>query len=373
MILLTGFYDDPDPRRRGELLECLKRNAANDLIDEVRVFIEDATVLEIISATIPSNQSKVRLIPLGRRVTFRFLFDYANEILKGRTVVVANADIFFDETLGRLNGYDLNGKLLCLSRWNVQPDGSTQLLEHSYSQDAWIFQTPIPEINCDFYLGLPACDNRLAWEAEQAGLEISNPARTLHANHLHLSRIRRYTEAQRLRGGVKSIAATALETPYPSALGPPPSVPCAAVAFRETMGYTIETLDVGASSHNNDHLPFQSIPEPLRGRKFTQVVSFSASEIEIEFLSAGKLYVLVGTDWGGHEPATNWLRQTGYKEDLSLARTGRDTAFEIWSLVAEAGERFVIPTQVMLVSDHLVKRMGLDNISSVVRTIRLAK
>jgi len=361
MILLTGYYHDPDPHRRGEFLECLKRNAANDWIDEVRVFIEDATAPE----TISTDQRKVTLIPLRRRVTFRFLFDYANQHLKRQTVVIANADIFFDETLRRLNGYDLRGKLLCLSRWDVQADGSTVFFEHPSSQDAWIFQAPIPEMTCDFHLGLPACDNSLAWEAEQAGLEISNPARTLHANHLHVTGIHRYVERQRLSGPVKSISATALVTPYPSELGPPPSVPCAALAFSETMGYTIATLDAGASSHNNDHRPFESIPERLRGRRFTQVVSGGVSEIEIEFLSAGKVYVLVGTDWGGHDPATEWLRRTGYKENLSLARTGRGNAFEIWSLVAEAGKRFVIPTQVMLVSDHLVKRNGLNNHSSI--------
>src|SRR5262249_21741690 len=54
----------------------------------------------------------------------------------------------------------------------------------------------------------------------------------------------------------------------------------------------------------------------------------------------------------------------GYKENLSQASTERDNAFEVWSLVAEAGQRFVIPTQVMLVSDHLVKRNGLDHVSS---------
>ena len=362
MILLTGFYHDPDPHRRGELLECIKRNLANDWIDEVRVFIEDATAPETISELL--DHRKLRSIELGRRVTFRFLFDYANENLKGQIVLVANADIYFDETLRRLQGYDLNRKLFCLSRWDVQPDGSTVFFEHPSSQDAWIFQAPIPEMNCDFHMGLPACDNRLAWEAEQAGLLISNPSRTLHVNHLHLSRIHRYTERQRLSGSVKSITATALETQYPSDLGPPPLVPCAAVAFSEKMGYTIANLDFGVSSHNNDHRSFESIPEPLRGRRFSQVVSSKVSEVEVEFLSAGKLYVLVGTDWAGHEPATDWLRRTGYKENFALARTARGTCFEIWSLVAKAGERFVIPTQVMLVSDHLVRRDGIDNFSS---------
>src|SRR5207249_5485151 len=101
------------------------RNAANERIDEVHVFIEDNTDPETILVTRSSGRSKVKLIQLGKRVTFRFLFDYANENLKGRTVVIANADIFFDETLGRLHGYDLTGKLLCLSRWDVQADGST--------------------------------------------------------------------------------------------------------------------------------------------------------------------------------------------------------------------------------------------------------
>src|SRR5215213_3954079 len=82
MILLTGFYHDGDLRRRGELLECIKRNAANEWIGEVRIFIEDATAPETISA----DEPKVTLIPLGRRLTFRFLFDYANEHLEGQTV-----------------------------------------------------------------------------------------------------------------------------------------------------------------------------------------------------------------------------------------------------------------------------------------------
>jgi hypothetical protein len=367
MILLTGFYHDPDPRRRGELFECIERNAANARIDEVRVFIEDATLPETISVTIPSNLSKVRLIPLGRRVTFRFLFDYANENLKGWTVVAANADIFFDETLGRLNGYDLTGKLLCLSRWDVQADGSTALFEHPSSQDAWIFQAPVPEIACDFHLGLPGCDNRLAWEAEHAGLQLFNPARTVRANHLHLTAVHRYDERQRLAGPVKSITAMALETQYPSQLGPPPQAPCAAVAFNEQMGYSIAKLDLGASSHNNDTRPFKSIPQTLIGRSFTQVVSSVVSEVEIEFLTAGKLYVLVGNDWEGHYPATAWLSKRGYKEDLALVETERGTGFEVWSLAGEAGQSFILPTQVMLVSDNLLTINGEPRSNGVER------
>jgi hypothetical protein len=39
MILLTGFYLDPDPARRGEFLECIRQ--ANDAFDEIHVFTEN--------------------------------------------------------------------------------------------------------------------------------------------------------------------------------------------------------------------------------------------------------------------------------------------------------------------------------------------
>src|SRR5205814_1982921 len=272
--------------------------------------------------------------------------------------IVANADIFFDESLARLEGYDLTGKLLCVSRWDVQPDGSVKFFAQSDSQDAWIFRTPIPEFPSDFQLGVPACDNRLAWEAERAGLKVINPAPSIRAGHLHLSQVRRYSERQRLAGPVKCVPVRALETRYPSARGPAPKAPAAAVAFSETMGYAIKRLEIGASSHTNEQRPLITISEPLAGLSFTQVVACAVSPVEIEFLTSGKLYVLVGDDWEGHYPATTWLNEHGYREDLPLLETRLGTGFEVWSLIGDPGQCFVLPTQVMLAADRLVRTNG---------------
>ena len=122
------------------------------------------------------------------------------------------------------------------------------------------------------------------------------------------------------------------------------------------MGYTITRLEDGVSSHNNDPRPFTVIPEPLKGLQFTQVVASVVSPIEVEFLTPGKLYVLVGNDWDGSYSAKAWLCQAGFREGLPLAETSRGNAFEVWSLVGEAGERFVLPTQVMLVADRLSRK-----------------
>jgi 2-O-methyltransferase len=350
MILLTGFYEDADLRRRGEILECVRRNTGNDHIDEIHLFVEGPLDADgLLAAYPPLAAAKIRLIPQGRRVTYRRLFDYANERLPGRRVIIANADIYFDHTLARLGAYDLSGKLLCLSRWDAQSDGSARFFDHPASQDAWIFQTPIREFPCDWSLGVPGCDNRLAWEAERAGLALSNPSRSLRACHLHSSGVRRYSEAHRLAGPTRQVFARFLEAPRPA-----PNLPCASVAFRESMGYTIARLEVGASSHNNDPRPFAAVPAPLAGLEFTQVVSMSVSPVEVEFITAGKLYALVGNDWEGYYPATTWLVEEGFKEDLPLVETRRGNAFEVWSLVGEAGRRFVIPTQVMLAADRLV-------------------
>lgn len=354
MILLTGLYEDADLSRRSELIECLNRNVENDHLDEIHLFVEEPLELGgLLTRHSVLAAAKIRLIAHGRRVTYQGLFTHANSGLLGHRVIVANADIFFDHTLACLDGYDLSGKLLCLSRWDVQPDGSAHFFDHPASQDAWIFQAPIPDLPCDFHLGVPGCDNRLVWEAEHAGLALYNPSRSLRAYHLHLSGVRRYRERQRLAGPTKAIPAGFLRAPRLA-----PILPCAIVAFRETMGYTVARLETGASSHNNDPRPFTAVPEPLAGLEFTQVVASSVSSVEVEFLTPGKLYVLVGNDWEGYYPATTWLSEQGFKEDLPLVETRRGTAFEVWSLVGGASGRFVLPTQVMLAAARLVKNDG---------------
>src|SRR5258708_8819925 len=89
-------------------------------------------------------------------------------------------------------------------------------------------------------------------------------------------------------------------------LGVGPPLPCAQVAFREAMGYTLARLAPGISSHNNDPRPIVAVPPPLAGRCFTQVVACSVSPVDVRFLTAGKLYVLVATDWSGYGPPLPW-------------------------------------------------------------------
>jgi hypothetical protein len=337
--LLTCFYADPDPARRAEFVDCLARNASNEAVDEIHVFLEDGTPPDI-------DDDKIRLVDHGRRATYGDLFAYANARLSGRRVAIANADIYFDAGLARLDAVDLRDTLLCISRWDVEQDGSARLFEHGESQDAWIFDTPIRQFPCDFPLGVPGCENRLAWEAAAAGLAVHNPARSLRAFHLHLSLVRRYTARERIGGAVLSIPA--------DFLGPARAAPTASAAFREEMGYAVRTLAPGVSSHVNAERPFTQIPEALHGLRFTQVVAGNAAPVELELTRRGKLFVLAGDDWDGFDVARAWAAEHGFHERLPRVETATGTGFEVWSVVGEAGDRFVAPTQVMLVGRRLV-------------------
>jgi hypothetical protein len=415
MILLTGFYNDASQERTGEFLECVWRNADNVYVEMIIVFLEDQLSSLDAQVRFPAlAHPKVELIEYGRRLTYAQLFEYANHHLAGAGVIIANGDIFFDETLGLLETQSLTGKLFCLSRWDESPDGTSRHYDQPCSQDAWIFEPPLPRIDADFSLGSPGCDNRVAFEAERAGLAVSNPSRSVRARHLHHSGIHRYTQKDRIPGPIRLVPASFLEVPLertkpprprpedfqshrgakadhmadtrareieavlkpyfggvmPHTLrselrhavaaridGPPPprDVPLGSVAFREDMGYTIAQLELGVSTHNNDARPLVSVPPPLAGMWFTQVVANRASPVEIQFRTAGRVYVLAAPGWEGYAPAMAFLDDAGWREPVEGLQTRDGTVFQPWSLVGDAGERLVIPTQVMLAAAELIR------------------
>lgn len=413
MNLLVGFYNDANRSRTDEFIECVRRNVANAHLHSITIFLEDQVSAQETRILFPTlSHSKVQLVEHGKRLTYAHAFDYANRHLAGAGVIVANADIFFDETLALLESESLVGRMLCLSRWDEATDGSFRHFDRPDSQDAWILEAPWPRIDSDFCLGKPGCDSRIAYEAERAGLAVSNPSRSLRARHLHNSGIRHYTPAERLSGPIRLVPASFLGVTadgaklnrangFPSHRGfrkecvvnaryreieavlsphfggamprglrreliravsirsegpaPPRDQPLAAVAFREAMGYTLATLEPGVSTHNNLSRPLVSVPDALTGIQFTQVVANYAAPVEIEFQSAGRLFVLAAPGWEGYAPAMVFLDDAGWREPIEPLRTNDGITFEPWTLAGNAGERLVIPTQVMLAATKLLR------------------
>jgi hypothetical protein len=347
-VLVGAWYREREPVRWQELVTCLARNVANPHIAEVHLLLEEADVECPLL-----GHPKLRVFAHGRRATFRALFDHANRSLAGRSVIVANADIHFDDTLERVGAGDLDGALLCLSRWELGG-----LYEEPRSQDAWLFAAPLPDIACDFELGRPGCDNRLAWEAQRAGLRVANPARSVRAHHVHASAIRRYSERDRVPGETAEVPAITLGTLRRRRAGTPAAA-LAAVSFREAMGYRIARLAAGVSSHVDLERPFARIPERLAGCSFTQLVGAAMSPVAVELATSGSVYLLAERNGPASRRVRAWLRVTAEREPEADLQTTHDNGFEAWSVTGEPGDTLAVPGPVLLVAATLARAADL--------------
>ena len=178
--LMVPYYGDTLPARQEELDYCIVRNTENPHVARVFLFMEGTP------DTSRFASPKVTEVSIGRRMTYEDGFRSANAELRGQLCIIANTDIYFDESLRYLSGLNMERRCFCLSRYDVQADGSAALVEHS-GMDAWIFVAPITGVRSDFPLGVQNCDLRIAYELHRGGYAVSNPNRLITAWHLHTS------------------------------------------------------------------------------------------------------------------------------------------------------------------------------------------
>lgn len=105
--------------------------------------------------------------------------------------VIANSDIYFDETLLLANNIK-HGEVYALTRYDIKR-GQARFFDRPDSQDVWIFRGGINPIDgADFHLGVGGCDNRIAYLLNKAGYKVTNPSLSIKTYHLHESGIRTF-------------------------------------------------------------------------------------------------------------------------------------------------------------------------------------
>ena len=183
--LYTSYYQDKNATRQKELLYCLTQNINNPLIDNVYLIVEGEAKLPISDKLIIIN---------ANRPTYRNFFDLVNTTVTGPNdiSIIANTDIYFDSSLSEIELKDR--QCIALSRWDKKKDG-LRLHNERYSQDSWIFKGKIRNVRfCDFYLGIPGCDNRIAYELNRASYRLFNPANKIKSIHYHQSDLHNYNQ-----------------------------------------------------------------------------------------------------------------------------------------------------------------------------------
>ncbi|MCK9567853.1 hypothetical protein M0R72_02735 [Candidatus Pacearchaeota archaeon] len=141
-----------------------------------------------ISRCIDLNKSNTNfnyhLLNSPERMSYQSIFNRINEQTLGDNVnVIANIDIYFDETVLLLNKIGEN-QFVAISRYESESaDLDPQTAK--YSQDVWAWKGRVRIENANFYLGVLGCDNRIAAEAQLVGYEVINPSFSIRIYHYH--------------------------------------------------------------------------------------------------------------------------------------------------------------------------------------------
>ena len=218
MNLLIEYFKSKNDARDKEYLFCIQQNLFNKFVEKVFVFISDESELVL-------TNDKLVIVKTQNRPTFRDLFEYANDHLREQICVIANTDIFLDETLSNLIDFNFTDVFISLTRWDVfnvenkwvmryynhpwkdhyLPDGTRSEEESittgDLSQDAWIFKSPIKvDDRSNFLMGKPGCDNRISQVLHELGYDVRNPSQQIIIKHLHQTNYRTYTQNDTVLG-----------------------------------------------------------------------------------------------------------------------------------------------------------------------------
>lgn len=173
--LFYNYYEDKDPERKKEIDFCFQKNKENPLLDIV---------------VIDSDETP----------TYNYFFEKINKITGPNDInIICNSDIFFDDTISLANKIG-SKDMYALSRWDWINETSIKHRAIRNSQDVWIMRGKVENVNGDFKLGIPYCDNRIAFEFTNVGYKVSNPSLSIKTYHVHNSGVRHYKNNEKVPG-----------------------------------------------------------------------------------------------------------------------------------------------------------------------------
>jgi hypothetical protein len=227
VLLTTLFVPWRDGPHLHEIYAAFLMNLQVEAIRELHVMTEsNCTVLATRLrqwADVMSNKTRIRKAigqkfrcvpsPTMRQPTYKDFFEYANQTLSGELVLLANADIEFDESL-RLIAPEpiMDGKIgFVLSVTPPTPNGhyrevfGRDCYNHrrcspgtyqngvggtaGRSWDAYVFASPLPSSfnvwRVNNVMNILGAENVAAYQFEDVGIKLFNPCEHVHAFHWH--------------------------------------------------------------------------------------------------------------------------------------------------------------------------------------------
>ncbi len=208
MILIIPLYKIRVPKRLEEIKFNFLKNLNNKNITEIIVFFEDYELDQNYNFLI---HPKTTIIECKERQTYDIMIDYSlKHYDKNEIIIIANADILFDNTISRLNEINFTSKKVCmLTRWDIlkQPNNKMKfklVLQKeqrlSWSFDCLIFNTNV-EIDTSklkIMVGVSGCDSYLLQKLREQNVTVINPCLDVRTYHFHFEDTDRISRPQGL-------------------------------------------------------------------------------------------------------------------------------------------------------------------------------
>jgi hypothetical protein len=175
MNYYTEYWDCGNEDRNSEVITCINNNIKSNLFDKIFIFSENKEERLLENPIITS------------RITYQYVFDNCREGIN----VFCNSDIEFDETI-KLAENIKNDEFYALTRYedNIKLHKFDDPYKGQDSQDVWIWKDACKIKNANFSLGLPGCDNKIAYFAVMNRYKVKNPSLSIKTYHKHLTNIR---------------------------------------------------------------------------------------------------------------------------------------------------------------------------------------
>ena len=207
--LVTQFFRHADASRNAEILECLRRNVVEPLVDRIVLLNETDESGEWKDWGEKSTSEKITQVVIQKRLTYAHVLQFVHdEVPPNVFVILANADIYVGPTISNLWSVNMEDRMMALLRWDIK-NGEEELFgPRADSQDSWIFLSSSvqsktwPYATFDFPLGKPGCDNAFAAHMLRQRFVLCNPSLTLKTYHLHESGIRNHNKRDAIRSDV---------------------------------------------------------------------------------------------------------------------------------------------------------------------------
>lgn len=203
VIVFVPYYTDKSAERQSEIDSCLENNVKCDAVSKIVLMVDDGSVPKIKSKKISIHRTQ-------QRPTYQSWIELSRYLPPSSVSVLANSDIAFDRSAYLFDEcLKSDRSFVALSRYDQIQQKLVPHPNPHWSQDVWAIKSPAQVSKqlyaaLNFQLGIPRCDNRIAYLFKIHGWRVVNPFRDIVATHIHETQLRNYDKKRdsNILGGV---------------------------------------------------------------------------------------------------------------------------------------------------------------------------